>query len=364
MVANAYKYPGARFLIGRLHLNHAINSIWNDTLKETLKRKPSASYKMNESDHVVRFVNGSEIWITGFDDKERTEKVLGTEYVRIYLNECSQLSYSTHNLVKTRLAQKIEGLSNKMVFDANPPSPLHWLYKTFIKKVEATSNKPLPDPENYVSLLMNPADNVANLPENYISHLESLPEEQRRRFLLGEWVKPEGSIYKEFNSDRHLIAFEDVPPCDYYSVGVDLVTWSAVLVGFKGEEIYIIDEVGGRDITASQLNEAIWERWVEYDPVLYIDHNLGPSGTLEFTNSYLADKGKGSVEAGINLIKQKLEFGLFHMTTQCKYTIYEMENYQRDDLGRIIKQDDHYLDAMRMAIYTESNRDQSVVEYA
>jgi phage terminase large subunit len=353
LVANAIKYPGSRFFIGRLHISHALQSLWNETLMKVLERRDPSIYTLNRSDHYVKFWNGSEIWVGGFDDKERTEKILGREFCRIYLNEVSQIPYETVNLVKTRLAQQVKGLKNKLFYDCNPPSPTHWTYKVFINKLEPTTNEPLPNPEDYKSLMMNPMDNIDNLDESYIKNLESLPEEQRRRFLFGEWVKPSGAIYNNFTRNM-IIPKDQIPEMERYSVGVDLVTYYAVLIGFRGLQVYILDELGGKDLTASELNEMIVNRWYHTNYIAYIDHNLSESGLREFDNAVLAEKGKGSVEAGINSIRQYMEQGDFFISEECPNTIYEIENYRRDpETGRILKGDDHHIDAMRMAIYSE-----------
>ena len=43
----------------------------------------------------------------------------------IYFNECSQLSYSSIQLARTRLAEK-NGLVKRTYYDENPPTKSHW----------------------------------------------------------------------------------------------------------------------------------------------------------------------------------------------------------------------------------------------
>ena len=49
--------------------------------------------KQHRTDGYFSLGNKSEIWIGGLDDQERVEKILGKEYVTIFLNECSQIPY-------------------------------------------------------------------------------------------------------------------------------------------------------------------------------------------------------------------------------------------------------------------------------
>jgi hypothetical protein len=83
-----------------------------------------------------------------------------------------------------------------------------------------------------------------------------------------------------------------------------------------------------------------------------IDHNLGRAGTREFDRSKLADKGQGSVEAGIVQMQTAMHNGDFFVSRKCKVLHYELENYHRDDTGAVVKLDDHHIDATRMVVYT------------
>lgn len=148
---------------------------------------PEISYRMDRSEWFLTLPNGSEIWLGGLDDKQRVEKVLGTEFATIYLNECSQIPWSSVTMIRTRLAQKTN-LVNRMYYDLNPSGTGHYCHRLFVERVHPDTKRPLADPDNYVSMVMNPGDNLVNLPPSYVSELESLPEKQRQRFLLGRFT--------------------------------------------------------------------------------------------------------------------------------------------------------------------------------
>lgn len=190
MVVIACKYPGARQLIVRYRFNHAKNTIWLDTLKKVLKVCfPHLVVKWNNSDYFITFPNGSEIWIGGLDDKERSEKILGAEYLSIFVNEASQVSYAAFTLLKTRLAQQIDGARRRLFVDENPPSKKHWTYKLFVEKIEPESKVALSGSQvdEYGVLQMNPDENLENIGEDYLQILESMPLAKRRRFLEGQF---------------------------------------------------------------------------------------------------------------------------------------------------------------------------------
>ena len=358
-VTACLEFPGLRGLIVRERRNAAKDTVWHETLlAEVLPRYPREIWDDNKSDLYITFANGSEIWVSGTDDQARIEKILGRGVGFAYLNEASQISYKAFSLIRTRLAQKIAGWVPRMQVDCNPPGPKHWLHRVFIDHVEPVDGKRL-DPRKYASLLMNPIDNRENLPDGYLDDLDELPENERRRFKLGEWVKPTGAIFPEYGSHM-LIDRADIPDCERYIVGVDMVTYAAVLIGLqryrKGNEIrhkvYIVDSWGRGEALAWEANAAIREKWAHYDYVAYIDHNLGKAGTREFDRSRLAVKGQGSVEAGIIQLQTIMHQDDFRVAKHCAEVNYEFENYHRDENGAVVKQDDHYIDACRMAVYS------------
>lgn len=195
----ACKFPGSRHLVCRFRFNHVKNSIWMDTLKKVLKVCfPQLVVKWNNADYFITLPNGSEIWIGGLDDKERSEKILGMEFLTIFVNEASQISYEAYTTLLTRLAQQIDGARNLLFIDENPPSKKHWTYKIFFGHVEPETNVSLSYIDQYGHLHMNPADNVQNISKDYMELLESLPARKKKRFLKGEFAdETEGALWTD-----------------------------------------------------------------------------------------------------------------------------------------------------------------------
>lgn len=194
IVVRALASEGSRHAVLRFRFNHVKASIVHDTFPKVMKLCfPKVSYHLDKTDWFAEFPNGSQIWFGGLDDKDRTEKILGNEYSTIFLNEISQISYSSYLMMITRLAQKCYYESNGqerelrllMFLDENPPSKGHWSYKLFIDKKDPESKQPIKSPDNYQSMLMNPADNADNLPASYLESLQNLPKRQRDRFWSG-----------------------------------------------------------------------------------------------------------------------------------------------------------------------------------
>ena len=197
-IMRALKAPHSRHAVLRFRFNHVKSSIIHDTFPKVMDLCfPGVKYKLDKTDWFAQFDNGAQVWFGGLDDKERTEKILGQEYSTILFNECSQIPYSSLQIAITRLAQKvdqeIEGRDPKPLplrayYDCNPPSKAHWSYQLFILKKDPTTKQNRGDGQHYVSLQMNPGDNLENLPPDYINTLENLSPRLKKRFLKGEFA--------------------------------------------------------------------------------------------------------------------------------------------------------------------------------
>jgi Phage terminase large subunit/Terminase RNaseH-like domain len=194
IVIRGLKAPGSRHGILRFRFGHVKQSIVHDTFPKLMNLCfPTVKYEINKSDWFVTLPGGSEIWFGGLDDKERTEKILGTEFTTLFLNECSQIPFASRNMAVTRVAQLVNDTitkrpqSLKVYYDENPPDKGHWTYRLFKLKVDPESKQPLSDPENYAFMRLNPGDNLENLSPDYLKTLEALPARLRKRFLEGEF---------------------------------------------------------------------------------------------------------------------------------------------------------------------------------
>ncbi len=244
LVQRALNAPESRHAIFRFRFNHAKTSIWSDTLPKVLKLCfPALRVRFDKTDFYVELPNGSQIWIAGLDDKERVEKILGQEYVTLYFNESSQIPWASVETAMSRLAQKCElspeiamatgrqYLALKAYFDCNPPSKLHWSYSLFRAKLKPGTKEPLPKPDDYAEMRVNPADNADNLPPEYFEVLASMSAARRLRFEAGEWASevngalwaledrtaPDGKVMPGVDTGR----IKDAPEMQRIVVAVD-----------------------------------------------------------------------------------------------------------------------------------------------
>jgi predicted phage terminase large subunit-like protein len=229
----AIKAPKSRHAIVRFRFNAIKASIVMDTFPKVMQLCfPGVKYALNKTDWFATLENGSEIWFAGLDDKERTEKILGMEFATLYANECSQIPYGSVETAITRLAQKAEQqaiddlparpLKPKVYYDCNPSNKAHWSYKIFREKRHPDTKEPLANPDNYVSMQINPADNTENLADGYLDTLKAMSARARKRFLDGEFADATpNQLFPDEHIDRWRVSDGVLPDMVRVVVAVD-----------------------------------------------------------------------------------------------------------------------------------------------
>lgn len=238
--ARAIRFDGSRHAILRLRANAVRAAISLDTLPKVMRLCfPGVVMDEHRMDGFFEYPhNGAQIWVGGLDDKERVEKILGQEYASMFLNECSQIPYASVVVARTRLAQVIAGLTQRMYYDLNPTGKGHWSNTEFGLKKDPISRQPLKDAEQFGRMQLNPGHNLANLSPEYIRSLENLPEKQRKRFYDGDYIdEVDGALWTYDRLDACRIELAELPPLRRIVVAVDPS-------GARGPDDVRSDEIG------------------------------------------------------------------------------------------------------------------------
>lgn len=285
-------------LMVRFRYNHARVSLGFETVPFVLANCfPDLHVEENKSDGywTVPTIDGGEsrVWLGGTDDNDRIEKILGTEYSTIYVNECSQVPFDAITLLWTRLAET-SGLDLKFYYDCNPPGKKHWTHGMFF-------DHSLPDGSIHsldaVKLQMNPVHNLPNLPPEYLEALKQLPKRQRQRFLDGLYLTDvEGALWTDqmVNAARLKQPAElrktviAVDPSVSSSARSDECGIVPVSLDVNGEGV-VHDDLSGKLSTrawaqrvvgayrAFEANEVVAEKNQGGDLVADVIHNLDPT---------------------------------------------------------------------------------------
>ncbi len=258
VVARAIRAPGTRHLAARFRANAARASLALDTLKNVMKVCfPGVELTEARQDGFFTLPNESQIWIGGLDDKDRIEKILGTEFATIFLNEASQIPYSSYLVAMTRLAQVHPNLQQRVYVDLNPVGKSHWTNKLFGLKIDPVSGVPLKNPDDYARAFLNPVDNAHNLSKEYLDALSFMPEKQRKRFFEGVYVdEVDGALWTYEGIDRMRCTHDDILIADRKRVVVAVDPSGAKSADDeKADEIGIVVVAKGMDDKAYLLED-------------------------------------------------------------------------------------------------------------
>lgn len=362
----ALKYPGSRHLVARYRRSHLEKTLWMQTLLPILRLTfPNGGFTEDKQKLIITFPNGSTIWGEGLDTKERVEKVMGSEYITVFLNEATQLTYNTYQSLLTRLSQVVYSDDGKvcpakMIVDCNPRNKHHWIYRYFHLKMDPESRQSVPLPAETVKVISQrkwtPADNPY-LSESYRKKLSRLTGTANDRLNKGDWVNQEGLVYPSF----------DECVVDPFQIPKEWPVFSSVDFGFtnpfvylwlaydqSNETYYLFDEIYESQKIVEDHAKEIHRRQQEYGRPRWVvaDHDAEDRATLS-RHGIETEKANKDVSAGIQAVTGMLRSGpgtKLRIFRTCVHTIEEGATYSWEE-GKSKeapkKEMDHAMDALR-----------------
>ena len=203
----------------------------------------------------------------------------------------------------------------------------------------------------------------------------TLPPDRFAQEYEASFQKAQGLVYKEFSREKHL--YTELPTQRKLErkfqklAGVDFGyrNPAAVLhLYFDNEILYIEDEWYKRERTDAQIADYV--ALGRFGAVYPDPENAGGIEELRIRNVNVREvvKGKGSMERGIQTIREMLLRGAIQINKKCVNLISEFEMYSYDDAKeerneteKPVKAYDHALDALRYVVimlFSEMQREE------
>ncbi len=152
---------------------------------------------------------GRTIFLVGANDERAQRRIQGSTLALAYVDEMTLIPQGFFKMLLSRLS-----VTGAMLFGTtNPDSPFHWLKTDFLSRTDLDMNV------HHFRLEDNPS-----LDKKYIDNLKKeYTGLWYKRYINGEWVMAEGTVYDFFDEDLHVIG---VPPgpAEYYVIGIDYGT--------------------------------------------------------------------------------------------------------------------------------------------
>jgi PBSX family phage terminase large subunit len=308
---------------------------------------PLGTYTFNKSAGEIKLNGGGTIIICGMDNPTRLRSINAG---CVIIDEAIELNEDEYNTLFSRLRLNVG--SRQIVMATNPGPQSHFLYKRFF--LENSNNREVinaPTNENFL------------LPQDY---LESLMDSYKgnellyKKYVLGQWVTAENSVYPTFNRDIHVknINYES----DRYYLGLDFGFTNATamsLVQVAGSKVVVLEEVHKSKLLQSEIMQHLHDFDDRYKGLTVIyDPSAASLGAQIQHEGINCVKANNDITLGISRINTKLAVREdtgepdLYINPNCVNLIREMENYQYDKSGseKPIKVNDHQVDNLRYVI--------------
>ena len=305
--------------------------------------------KWGEKKSLWTFPSGAELWMSYLDRDEDAYKYQGQSFCWIGFDELTQ--YPTPfawNYLSSRLRTIDPDLPLTQRGTTNPGGVGHgWVKRMFIDPApwgqafpaqDIDTNEPLLVPEGDPEFPQEqwgkplfyrrfiPAklsDNPYLADGRYRRNLLSLPENQRRQLLEGDWSVAEGAAFSEFRYHIHTCKPFDIPDnwrrfrsADYGYASFSAVHWYAIDPDgtlYVYRELYTTKKTGielGQMILKAEEGERI-DYGVLDSSVWAMRGTTGPSVAEDILKTGCrfrpSDRSKGSREAGFNRLHELLK---------------------------------------------------------
>ena len=346
MLADPLRYMGHPQFSGLL-LRHTTEELRELIFKsQELYPKIWPGIKWSERKMQWTAPSGARLWMSYLDRDDDVLRYQGLAFSWIGFDELTQWATPyAWNYMRSRLRSTAPDLPIFMRATTNPGGRgHHWVKKMFIDP--AAYNKPFDATDIETGeVLRYPSGHPkagktlfkrrfipARLTDNpylsesgdYEAMLLSLPEQQRRQLLEGDWDIKEGAAFTEFNRDIHVIEPFTIPSnwvkfraCDYGYGSYSGVLWFAVA---PSEQLIVYRELYVSKVLATDLADQILELEAGDGNIKYgvLDSSLwhkrgdiGPSLAEQMIARGCrfrpSDRSKGSRVSGKNEIHIRLQ---------------------------------------------------------
>lgn len=126
--------PGHRWLVCRKVARTLRESCFKQLVSQVTEYYPDSGYRINKSDMVISFANGSEILFAGLDDVEKLKSIFNI--TGIWIEEASELLEGDFNQLDIRLRGRTK-YYKQIILTFNPISIMHWLKKRFFDRKDS-----------------------------------------------------------------------------------------------------------------------------------------------------------------------------------------------------------------------------------
>lgn len=359
--------PGLLLMTGRTE-----RTIVNNLILPLQELLGPQRVKLNRGTSTVDIL-GRQVLLIGANNEAARTKIQGLTLAGAYADEASTLPESYFNMLYSRLS--VAGA--RMWLSSNPEGPVHWLKVKWLDRARLWidgEGRERVNPEGIdLHRVTFRLDDNENLPGDYATRTKAAYTGLwYRRYINAEWVAAEGSVYDQWDPDRHVIPAEQLPPMRrLLGVGVDHGTTNAsagIMLGLGVDGVlYAVDEWWERPpkaearLTVEQQSQSLRGWLAAHPPVewVFTDPAAAAFKVQLFHDRLLnVTDADNAVTYGISTVASLLGTGHLRVSDRCTHLIEEIPSYVWDDKAaqkgedKPVKVNDHACDALRYVVAT------------
>lgn len=312
--------------------------------------------RLNKTDSIFHFRNGSKIHVAGLDDPEKIKSIFNV--TSIWLEEANEFTYDDFEQLDLRMRGKTDDYY-QLVLSFNPISKNNWIYNYFFDE-----NNPQRQRKNVYIHHSNYEHNKF-LDSAYIIKLKNFINTSTYHYNVytkGQWGVLEGLVY-----ENNWTLVDEMPSgnagyaIDFgYNNPMTIVKVKRNKKGIYVKEIYYETKKTTADLI-NFIKKQLPSR------AIFICDNAEPDRISELKKAGIravpAKKGKNSVMDGIDFLKQHM----IHITKDSVNIIKEITSYQwkekkEEFQDQVVPVNDHALDALRYYAWTVWGKKESEIK--
>jgi PBSX family phage terminase large subunit len=304
-------------------------------------QKIGAQVKKTRTGYII---NGVRVEVAYTGTNRGADKIQGMTANFAYVNEAALSTEYVFNQIFQRVSA---GHYQKILIDANPKGPTHWLKRDYIDKGE-------------VEYTQYRLDDNLHLSADYIAAMKRVNKgDLYKRNILGEWSAGDLIIPFELFKKQDSAFIYQLPFIQGMDLGTDdPTTYVRAYIDTGSHRLFVTDAIFEHPKSTNAIGSML-RKYADERYATAIDTNFPPvNGQLMIEGYNIApmkgSNNKGKIESGI---KKLLNYDLFvdeHLTEMIK----ELDSYERDSSGEISKEakkHDHSIDALRYALILYEN---------
>lgn len=340
---------GDLLMIGRTvrSIERNLISIMYELLGDAVKYRPGWGYMI---------VYDRKIFVEGASDKRSENKIRGMTIAGAYVDEITLIHEDMYKMVLSRMSIK----GAKLFGSTNPDSPYHFIKTDFLDRLDLD-----------IFHMPFEIDDNTFLDPTYVQQIKlEYTGLYYKRFILGQWVIAEGSIYDSFDELIHVI--QVCPPAQHYNVSIDYGTNNPTVFlkmgrnRFASPQIWCEDEYyyDSKAHNRQKTDEDYVNDYVKFTKDFKVQNVIVDPSAASFIAAlnkrgiYNVTHADNCVIDGIRYQQTLLNNGTYKIHARCVNTIKEYSGYVWDTKKQLIGEDkpiktsDHTKDAERYDLYT------------